>query len=626
MIAAVRPLGLSNYYRHPRREVIELVPLAARTVLDVGCAAGLLGEQLRARQGCEVWGIETDPEAARLASGRLARVLEAPAERAAAELPARYFDGLILADVLEHLTEPLATLRALAPSLAPGASVIISVPNIQYHVVLRDLLAGRWTYRPSGILDSTHLRFFTRASIVELVRLAGLSVERIAPVFARKSERRAAWWGVRPSGLPVAAGTAVEDFYATQFHVVARCAEPPPDTSGVKVSIVMLTYNRFDVTKPAIESVRAATRQPYELIIVDNGSQDGTLSYLDEIEREGATVIRNGANRGVAAGWNQGLRAATGECLMVLNNDVLVAGDWLERMVRAAYSIPGAGLVGTRTSLGGGPQRLVPDYEDVADFPLFARRYSQLADGSWFEVARVVAVAMLWRREVYERLGEFDERFAPANFEDDDYSLRALKAGYRNVIANDVFVHHVGSASHSRDRTERNPMVHRNAERLRAKWGAAAAPVVAMQVARFDPWVAQLRPEQYALPGWALPVVGKRALAHYFARVGRRLLRWGWRRPARAAFRRSLATGVTLGGIAGWLWSWFAFRRAPEPEAAAGSRSDVEPLPTTSRATVSSPEAAAGCRSDVERPAQQDAAVGVDDVHDDRVEAGPGGG
>ena len=551
--AHVRPLGLTGYFRHPRRHVLDLVPRSAQSVLDVGCGAGVLGQQLRERQACEVWGIECDPDAARAARGRLDRVIEAPVLQVAAALPRARFDTLIAADVLEHLPDPLAVLRALLPSLAAGATVVLSLPNVQHHGVVRDLLRGRFTYRPAGILDHTHLRFFTRASIGELVRRAGLTPERIVPLYTSGRDRRAARGGRAPAGVAVPAGTPVADFYATQFFVVARCATPPPDTARVRVSIVMLTCNRLDVTRPAIESLRAHTRQPYELIVVDNGSTDGTRAYLDTLERDGVRVIRNPTNRGIAAGWNQGLRAATGDCLMVLNNDVLVAGDWLERMVRTAYGVARAGLVGCRASAISGPQLLLPDYEDTAAFPLFARRYAELADGTWFEIPRVVAVAMLWRREVYERLGDFDERFGP-NLEDDDYSLTALAAGYRNVIANDVFVHHVGSASQPRARAARDEIGRRNRERFIAKWGAAGAPIVATRVLRYEHHVALLEPHQYVLPDWAVPAVPRRTLARQLARAGRRIGRHGWHREARAAFRRSLAARVTLGGLLGLLW------------------------------------------------------------------------
>jgi GT2 family glycosyltransferase/2-polyprenyl-3-methyl-5-hydroxy-6-metoxy-1,4-benzoquinol methylase len=548
------PMRLTSYFRFAREEIVQQVPPTARRILDVGCGAGILGEQLRRRQPCEVWGIECDPDAAREAGTRLDRVIATTVDAALPELPTAYFDTLIAADVLEHVIDPWGTLRALAPTLAPDATVLISLPNLQHHAVLRDLLGGRFTYAPAGILDQTHLRFFTHASAVELARRAGFHVEHVLPVYDGGRDRRAAQRGGLPADLSIPASVPPEDVYATQFLLVARAPAPPPDTSRVRVSIVMLTFNRLEVTQQAIASLRATSQQPYELIVVDNGSTDGTPAYLDQLEREGVRVVRNAVNRGVAAGWNQGLQLATGDCLMVLNNDVLVAGDWLARMTRAAY-LPRVGLVSCRTHAVSGPQRLIPDYTDLHDFPLFARRYAALADGSWFDLPRVVAFALLWRREVYERIGGFDERYMPANFEDDDYALRSMHAGYRNVVANDVFIHHVGAASHDANQLTPNVLVQENGRRFIAKWGAAAAPFVAAVWTDYDAHISLLEPEQYALPGWALPQVPPTTLARHLAKVGRRLGRHGWYAEARAACCRSMRTAVTAAGITGWLWN-----------------------------------------------------------------------
>jgi GT2 family glycosyltransferase/2-polyprenyl-3-methyl-5-hydroxy-6-metoxy-1,4-benzoquinol methylase len=566
---AFRPV---TYFRHQREGLLAYVPSEARAVLEVGCGAGGLGGRLRARQGCEVWGIECDPDAARAARARLDRVIETPLPAAASELPAAHFDVLIAADVLEHLADPWSVLQALRPALAAHATVLISLPNVQHHSVLRDLLHGRFTYVPAGILDQTHLRFFTRLSALELAQRAGLEVERVVPLYYGRGDRRGARWKRPPAGLPPVDDVAAGDFYASQFLLVARAPAAVPDTRRVRVSIVMLTFNRLDVTRQAIESLRRSRRQPDELIIVDNGSRDDTPAYLGGLEREGVRVIRNAENRGVAAGWNQGLRAATGDCLMVLNNDVLVSEDWLDRMVRTAWSVPRAGLVGCRTNYVGGPQRLTPDYDDLDDFPLFARRYAALADASWFELPRVVAVALLWRREVYDRVGGFDERFHPANCEDDDYCVRALAAGYRNLVANDVYIHHIGSVTQSANALGPDALVGANRQRLHAKWGAAAAPVVAAEWPTFEEHIALLQPHQYALPGWMLPQVRARALARQVNKFGRRLGRFGWHAAARAAFARSLRIAVTARGITGLLWNLRPTRGARAGVAADANR------------------------------------------------------
>jgi 2-polyprenyl-3-methyl-5-hydroxy-6-metoxy-1,4-benzoquinol methylase len=146
-----------------------------KRVLDVGCATGYLGETLIAR-GCTVTGIEIDPEAAEIARGRLARVIVGDLTSLDLEeaFGAERFDVAVLGDVVEHVVEPAELLARVASLLVPGGSVVLSVPNVAHGSVRLALLQGRWRYRDLGLLDRTHLRFFTRESVEALVREAGL--------------------------------------------------------------------------------------------------------------------------------------------------------------------------------------------------------------------------------------------------------------------------------------------------------------------------------------------------------------------------------------------------------------------------------------------------------------------
>ncbi len=558
-------LTLTKYFRYCRPELAAEVPLSAKRILDVGCSAGALGAHLRQRQGCEVWGVEADPFAAREAAQALDHLIAAPIEAALEQLPKQYFDVLIVADVLEHLPDPWLILNQLTEALAPSATVVLSLPNVQHHSILTGLQHGSFTYLTEGVLDATHLRFFTRTSMIELAERAGLRVEKMVPLYSTGRDRRAAQRGHPPRQLSLPPSVPLRDVYAWQFVMVAHLPEARPDTRPVRVSIVMLTFNRLDVTRQAIDSIRnAASRQPYELILVDNASTDGTREYLREIEGPDTLVLLNDENLGVAAGWNQGLRLASGDCLMVINNDVLVAGDWLERLVRAAYHVPNAGIVSCRTNFAGGPQVLTPDYDGLADFAMFATRYAVLSDRSWFELPRLVGVVLLWRRDVYDKLGGFDESFFPANFEDDDYCLRATQAGFRNVVANDVYVHHIGHASQISNRLDPDRLLSDSDKRFRAKWGEAAATHTASQWGNFEQHVATLETSQYSLPGWALPRLPRVAIANHLARAARRMNKRGWRDSARQLLRRSLRTKVTFRGLWGWLEATLLPRRTHE--------------------------------------------------------------
>jgi 2-polyprenyl-3-methyl-5-hydroxy-6-metoxy-1,4-benzoquinol methylase len=149
-----------------------------RRALDVGAADGFLAERLTA-QGWSVTALERDPELAARARGRCKEVVVADLESAPPLLHGP-FDAIVYGDVLEHLSDPRAALRALDRTLAPGGTVIVSVPNVAHLWMRLSLLIGRFDYADRGILDRTHLRFFTRRTLLALLREAGLTVGELA--------------------------------------------------------------------------------------------------------------------------------------------------------------------------------------------------------------------------------------------------------------------------------------------------------------------------------------------------------------------------------------------------------------------------------------------------------------
>lgn len=186
----------NNYYRHIRSEITEHIVSGKHRVLDVGCAAGVLGEYLK-QQGCasEVVGIEIDALAAKEASTKLDRVLCANLNHTGVtdvlnDFGKTSFDYIICADVLEHLIDPWTILADLATFIKPGGRLVVSLPNVQHWSVWAPLiLSGRWEYCEAGIMDRTHLRFFTRSSSQKLIIRANLQVIEYQPILYRKSER-----------------------------------------------------------------------------------------------------------------------------------------------------------------------------------------------------------------------------------------------------------------------------------------------------------------------------------------------------------------------------------------------------------------------------------------------------
>jgi 2-polyprenyl-3-methyl-5-hydroxy-6-metoxy-1,4-benzoquinol methylase len=162
---------------------MERLPRQTR-VLDIGTATGYLGEALRRLGFTRLTGLESDEGAAGSARQFYDAVVQADVESAALPWAPGAFDVIICADVLEHLRDPQAVLRRLKSFLASDGWMIVSVPNVAHWSVRLSLLAGRFDYRPSGILDETHLRFFTRRSIRGLMRQAGMSIgwEAVTPL------------------------------------------------------------------------------------------------------------------------------------------------------------------------------------------------------------------------------------------------------------------------------------------------------------------------------------------------------------------------------------------------------------------------------------------------------------
>lgn len=204
----------TEYFSHSRPEVLGLVERPPHRALDVGCGRGAFALELKRRFGCEVWGIEPDERAAREAAGRLDRVIAAAFDAARDELAGVQFDAVFFNDVLEHMADPYGALGGTRTLLAGAGRVYASVPNVLFAPHLLEVLATKdWRYRDAGILDRTHLRFFTRKSAVRLFEDAGFAVERLIALNALRS------WKWR--ALTALSGGYLADMLPMQYGIVA---------------------------------------------------------------------------------------------------------------------------------------------------------------------------------------------------------------------------------------------------------------------------------------------------------------------------------------------------------------------------------------------------------------------
>jgi 2-polyprenyl-3-methyl-5-hydroxy-6-metoxy-1,4-benzoquinol methylase len=255
-----------SYFEFARPELLALVPRSARKVLEIGCGAGRLGEALKARQPAEVVGIEVVEAAAQVARERLDQVFAGDVE--AMELPfaPASFDAVVCGDVLEHLRRPEELLRRVRGWLRPSGRLIASIPNVRHHTVVRSLLDGNWTYEPAGLLDRTHLHFFTRRDIEDLLRDTGFTVARLDVVPGPGDEE---WWErgprreVKAGRLQVAnlPPDEVQEFYVYQYLVTAEAASGDEAVRGAGMRLVATTAGPAPERRKR-RPARAADREP----------------------------------------------------------------------------------------------------------------------------------------------------------------------------------------------------------------------------------------------------------------------------------------------------------------------------------------------------------------------------
>lgn len=261
----------------------------------------------------------------------------------------------------------------------------------------------------------------------------------------------------------------------TWDHRVESFAKALEETQSPRASVIIVTYNNLAFTKACLFSLERDTAyDDFEIIVVDNASSDGTPDYLREWESGGVNriVVLNEDNRGFAAANNQGITRATGEYLVLLNNDTVVTPGWLGSLVAHLKRNPLLGLVGPVTNNIGNEARIDIHYSDMLEMRQKALSYTSERLGQLHPSANVAFFCVAFTRQAYNAIGDLDEDFGVGFFEDDDYCRRAEALGLHVAIADDVFIHHHLSASFDALAAERKrELFEKNRIIYEAKWG-----------------------------------------------------------------------------------------------------------------------------------------------------------
>jgi len=247
-----------------------------------------------------------------------------------------------------------------------------------------------------------------------------------------------------------------------------------------RVLIVIVSYEGLDCLRLCLDSIWGNTDYSnYQVVVVDNASSPDILTYLqnEQTRHFHLRVVRNSTNLGFARANNIGLGVAEYEYAVLLNNDTVVTPGWLPRLIAHLEQDRTIGMIGPTTNWANNQSRISIPYRTLNDLEIFSQHYTRRHSGQVEEVTTLAMFCVVLPYPILQTVGLLDETFGLGMFEDDDYARRVRKAGYRLVVARDVFIHHWGWASFGNlSQAEYDRLFATNRAHFEAKWGPWQRP------------------------------------------------------------------------------------------------------------------------------------------------------
>lgn len=245
-------------------------------------------------------------------------------------------------------------------------------------------------------------------------------------------------------------------------------------------SIIIVSFNGLhDSTIPCLESIVSSTgNEDYEIVVVDNNSSDGTPAYLKELATHELRLklVLNSSNRGFAGGNNDGIRAASGNYFVLLNNDTQVTDGWLTKLRESLQNDHTIGLIGPVSNSVGNEQKIYTEGATPAEIIEEGLAWTRQSCGDGFATERLGFFCVAFRRDILNNVGLLDEAYDLGFYEDDDYCIRVRLTGLVLTCREDVFIYHRGSASFDKVPCRTRELLKRNRRLLEKKFNTRYNP------------------------------------------------------------------------------------------------------------------------------------------------------